>query len=91
MINSYPTGEPGLTGRGTSSPGGASHTIRSREHLGRVAGAGVHNGAMRIESSVTSLSWIPSEAVRGGTRVAFDAGFTHYDEPPPMSSTTSRP
>jgi hypothetical protein len=38
---------------------------------------------MRIESSVTSLSWIPSEAVRGGTRVAFDAGFTHYDVPPP--------
>jgi len=39
--------------------------------------------SMRIESSVTTLSWIPSEAVRGGTRVAFDAGFTHYDEPPP--------
>jgi hypothetical protein len=38
---------------------------------------------VRIEGSVTSLSWIPSEAVRGGTRVAFDAGFTHYDEPPP--------
>ena len=38
---------------------------------------------MRTESSVTSLSWIPSEAVAGGTRVAFDAGFTHYDEPPP--------
>ncbi|HEV3132853.1 MAG TPA: cyclic nucleotide-binding domain-containing protein [Acidimicrobiales bacterium] len=38
---------------------------------------------MRIESSVTTLSWIPSEAVRGGTRVAFDAGFTHYDDPPP--------
>jgi hypothetical protein len=38
---------------------------------------------MRTESSVTTLSWIPSEAVRGGTRVAFDAGFTHYDEPPP--------
>ena len=38
---------------------------------------------MRIESSVTSLSWIPSEAVRGATRVAFDAGFTHYDDPPP--------
>ena len=44
---------------------------------------GAHNGTMRTESSVTSLSWIPSEAVRGGTRVAFDAGFTHYDEPPP--------
>ena len=38
---------------------------------------------MRHESWVTSLSWIPSEAVTGGTRTAFDAGFTHYDEPPP--------
>jgi hypothetical protein len=38
---------------------------------------------MRYESCVTSLSWIPSEAVQGGTRVAFDAGFTHYDDPPP--------
>jgi len=38
---------------------------------------------MRYESSVTSLSWIPSEAVEGGARIAFDAGFTHYDAPPP--------
>lgn len=38
---------------------------------------------MRHESCVTSLSWIPSEAVTGGARVAFDSGFTHYDEPPP--------
>jgi hypothetical protein len=38
---------------------------------------------MRYESSVTSLSWIPSEAVTGGTRVVFDSGFTHYDDPPP--------
>src|SRR5260370_15431371 len=38
---------------------------------------------MRHESCVTSLSWIPSEAVTGSTRVAFDAGFTHYDDPPP--------
>jgi hypothetical protein len=38
---------------------------------------------MRYESSVTSLSWIPSEAVEGSSRVAFDAGFTHYDQPPP--------
>ncbi len=38
---------------------------------------------MRYESQVTSLSWIPSEAVTGGSRLAFDAGFTHYDEPPP--------
>ena len=38
---------------------------------------------MRYESSATSLSWIPSEAVQGGTRLAFDAGFTHYDDAPP--------
>ena len=38
---------------------------------------------MRYESTVTSLSWIPSEAVEGSTRMAFDAGFTHYDDPPP--------
>jgi len=38
---------------------------------------------MRYASSVTSLSWIPSEAVTGGARVAFDSGFTHYDDPPP--------
>jgi hypothetical protein len=38
---------------------------------------------MRYESSVTSLSWIPSEAVTGASRSAFDSGFTHYDDPPP--------
>jgi hypothetical protein len=38
---------------------------------------------MRYESSVTSLSWIPSEAVTGSTRLAFDAGIGHYDDPPP--------
>jgi hypothetical protein len=38
---------------------------------------------MRYESSATSLSWIPSEAVPSGARVAFDTGFTHYDDPPP--------
>jgi hypothetical protein len=40
---------------------------------------------MRYESCVTSLSWIPSEAVTGKTRVFFDAGFTHYDQPPPAA------
>src|SRR6516225_1154139 len=40
-------------------------------------------GAMRYESTVTSLSWIPSEAVTGASRPAFDSGFTHYDDPPP--------
>jgi hypothetical protein len=38
---------------------------------------------MRYESSTTSLSWIPSEAVTGASRLAFDSGVTHYDEPPP--------
>jgi hypothetical protein len=38
---------------------------------------------MRIESSVLSLSWIPSEAVTGLPKQAFEVGITHYDEPPP--------
>ena len=38
---------------------------------------------MRYENSVTSVSWIPSEAVTGPHRKAFDAGFAHYDDPPP--------
>src|SRR5262245_20338022 len=39
---------------------------------------------MRIESSVTSVSWIPSEAVTGPVmKGTFDSGFTHYDDPPP--------
>src|SRR5260370_18345865 len=38
---------------------------------------------MRYESSVTALSWIPSEAVSGTMRTAFDAGFAQYDPPPP--------
>ena len=38
---------------------------------------------MRIESSVTSLSWIPSEAVRGMTKLPFELGVAHYDDPPP--------
>jgi len=38
---------------------------------------------MRIESSVTSISWIPSEAVEGLTRLPFEMGMAHYDGPPP--------
>ena len=38
---------------------------------------------MRIESSITSVSWIPSEAVTGVTKGAFETGFTHYDAAPP--------
>jgi Cyclic nucleotide-binding domain len=39
--------------------------------------------AVRHRSSITSLSWIPSEAVEGSTRLAFEAGVAHYDDPPP--------
>ena len=37
---------------------------------------------MRVESSATSLSWIPSEAVTGMMKTAFSAGVAHYDDPP---------
>ena len=39
---------------------------------------------MRIESSVTSLSWIPTEAVSGPiNKAVFASGVTHYDDPLP--------
>ena len=38
---------------------------------------------VRIQSSVTSLSWLPSEAVEGMPRLPFDVGLTQYDPPPP--------
>jgi hypothetical protein len=38
---------------------------------------------MRIEHTVTSLSWIPSEAVTGVNKAVFESGVGHYDAPPP--------
>lgn len=38
---------------------------------------------MRIQSSVTAISWIPSEAVAGMTKLPFEMGVGHYDPPPP--------
>lgn len=38
---------------------------------------------MRIESGVTSVTWIPSEAVTGMAKLPFEAAVAHYDEPPP--------
>jgi hypothetical protein len=38
---------------------------------------------MRIDASILSVSWIPSEAVTGLNRAIFASGFTHYDPPPP--------
>lgn len=37
----------------------------------------------RIESAVTSISWIPRQAIEGLTRLPFDMGATRYDLPPP--------
>ena len=37
----------------------------------------------RFESSVTAISWIPSEAITGPSKIPFELGVTHYDEPPP--------
>ncbi|MDP9241209.1 MAG: cyclic nucleotide-binding domain-containing protein [Actinomycetota bacterium] len=39
---------------------------------------------MRHTSSVTSVSWIPSEAVTGvALKMPFEVGVAHYDPPPP--------
>lgn len=38
---------------------------------------------MRVKSSVLSISWIPSEAIQGVTKLPFTMGIGHYDEPPP--------
>ena len=37
----------------------------------------------RYESSVIAISWIPSEAIEGPSKIPFELGVTHYDEPPP--------
>jgi hypothetical protein len=42
---------------------------------------------MRVESSVTAISWIPSEAVEGLPRLPFSLGMAHYDEAPPDEIT----
>jgi hypothetical protein len=39
--------------------------------------------ATRFESSVTAVSWIPSEAITGPSKIPFELGVTHYDQPPP--------
>jgi hypothetical protein len=38
---------------------------------------------MRIEKSVTAVTWIPSEAIEGMPKLPFELGITHYDDPPP--------
>ncbi|MGH3080617.1 MAG: cyclic nucleotide-binding domain-containing protein [Gaiellaceae bacterium] len=38
---------------------------------------------MRIEKSVTAVTWIPSEAIEGMPKLPFELGITRYDAPPP--------
>ena len=38
---------------------------------------------MRVEGSVTAISWIPSEAIEGLPKLPFELGVGHYDEAPP--------
>ena len=38
---------------------------------------------MRIQAEVTPITWIPSEAIKGMTKMPFQIGVAHYDEPPP--------
>lgn len=38
---------------------------------------------MRLERSVTAISWIPSEAIQGLPKLPFELGIGHYDEAPP--------
>jgi len=38
---------------------------------------------MRVEGSVTAISWIPSEAIEGMPKLPFELGIGKYDEPPP--------
>lgn len=38
---------------------------------------------MRYQSSVTAISWIPAEAVKGFVAMPFEMGLAHYDDPLP--------
>jgi len=42
-----------------------------------------HAVAMRHTASITAMSWIPSEAVTGLTKLPFESGLAHYDVAPP--------
>jgi Cyclic nucleotide-binding domain len=38
---------------------------------------------VRIQSSVTAVSWVPLDCVEGGQRLYFHVGAAQYDDPPP--------
>ena len=57
-----------------------SHLVGSPPDLHDEA---MSTGSRRVEGSVTTISWIPSEAVEGVVKAGFKLGFTHYDMAPP--------
>jgi hypothetical protein len=38
---------------------------------------------VRVEASVTSVTWLPQGAIEGIARLPFDVSVAHYDKPPP--------
>src|SRR5262249_56985641 len=38
---------------------------------------------MRVDKLLTSINWIPSEAISGMPKMPFEMGVSHYDAPPP--------
>src|SRR4051794_41596149 len=74
-----PVREPGRQAR----RGGATTTSVRRARALSDATAWSYRRSMRIESSVTSISWIPSEAIEGMTKMPFETGVAHYDLAPP--------
>ena len=68
-------------GRHTTAAAG-SHRERPASTLALARGRS-DDRYMRYESCITSLSWIPSEAVTAGPGWPSTPGFTHYDDPPP--------
>ena len=72
-----------MKGVWTPLPGGAGTPNKGP---GSALGAGgrlFYGRHMIYTSSVTSVSWIPSEAVEGISKPLFEVGVTHYDQPPP--------
>src|SRR5258708_35158405 len=83
-------------GRGDSSPGKAASTPETRwlalpqrrlptPSTAYAARPTLWRGGrqMKFESSVTAVSWIPFEAVKGFPAMPLAIGPAHYDEPPP--------
>src|SRR5262245_4755309 len=65
------------------SPGGGNLTGLRLQASSSVGRQPSYRAGMRVESSVLSVSWIPSEAVKGLAKLPFGMGLAHHDAPPP--------